>query len=264
MDVQNSSIAINKEWWEKMAAEQNGFTLPWLELDPAVVYQLADGQLKKAPPPLNDIYPLSVLSDVKGKDVLCLASGGGQQSAVFGILGANVTVVDIGDGQLGGDKKAAQHYGYKVTTFQGSMTDLSMLNDNSFDLVYQAPSMGYISDVKQVNTEVARILRSGGLYRADAQDPLAQFIDEFWDGKGYKITVPYAVRERKRAEDKNVIEYRHYIDETFNGLIGCGFTIEGVYDWPPDLYQNGIPEPGNWLHSLLYVPGIFAILARKN
>lgn len=247
-----------------MAAEKNGFTLPWLDLDPAIVRQLATGQLIKAPPPLNDIYPLSILSNVNGKDVLCLASGGGQQSAVFGILGAKVTVVDIADGQLVGDKKAAEHYRYEVKTIQGSMTDLSMLTDNSFDLVYQAPSMGYIPDVKQVYSEVSRVLRTGGLYRADAQNPLSQFIDESsWDGEGYKITVPYAVKERQRAQDENVIEYRHHLDEIFNGLINCGFNIEEVFDFPPDLYQNGTPEPGSWLHSLLYNPGIFTILARK-
>lgn len=40
------------------------------------------------------IYPAGLLADIDGKDVLCLASGGGQQSAVFSLLGAKVTVVD--------------------------------------------------------------------------------------------------------------------------------------------------------------------------
>ena len=140
---------------------------------------------------MNDIYPISILADVKGKDVLCLASGGGQQSAIFALLGANVTVIDIAKGQLKGDKKASVHYGYKVKTIQGDMSNLSMLKDNSFDLVYQAPSMCYIPCVKKVYSEVVRVLRSGGIYRADAQNPISQFVDESsWDGKGYRISVP--------------------------------------------------------------------------
>jgi len=37
MDQQDSVIVANKEWWEKMIAEKNGFTLPWLDLDPAAI-----------------------------------------------------------------------------------------------------------------------------------------------------------------------------------------------------------------------------------
>ncbi len=258
---------VNKEWWEKMVAESNGFTLPWLDLDPTIVKQYAEGKLKIPPKPLDQMFPVSVLANIKGKGVLCLASGGGQQSAVFGILGANVTVVDIAEGQLAGDKKAAEHYGYQVTTVQGDMSDLSTFKDNTFDFVFQAPSMAYIPNVIKVYSEVARVLKPGGLYRVDAENPLSQFIehDTAWDGKGYRITVPYSVKEKKR-EGKEVTEFRHYLGEVFNGLIENEFVIEQVQESPSynDLYGDGqSPEPGSWLHSELYIHGGFYILARK-
>lgn len=109
--------------------------------------------------------PRNILTDVDDKDVLCLASGGGQQSAVFGLLGARVTVVDLAQGQLAGDREAAAHYGYEVTTIQADMRDPSCLDDESFDLVFQATSMGYVPHVREVYSQVARVLRSGGLYR---------------------------------------------------------------------------------------------------
>jgi ubiquinone/menaquinone biosynthesis C-methylase UbiE len=258
----NNYASTNKEWWEKMAKEDCGFTKPWLDLDVKILQKLASGKLKNPPKPLNDIYPIGILSGIKGKDVLCLASGGGQQSSVFALLGANVTVIDIAEGQLEGDKKAAEHYGYKVKTIQGDMSDLSTLKDNSFDIVYQAPSMSYVPDVKKVYSEVARVLRSGGLYRADAHNPQA-FHFEDWDGKGYCISKPYAVKEQKRSENENVLEYRHYLDEAFNGLIECGFAIEQVKEMPKNLYQSENDEPGSWGHSLKYIPGIFCILARR-
>jgi ubiquinone/menaquinone biosynthesis C-methylase UbiE len=178
MNPHDQIITTNQAWWEKMVAEGNGFTQPWLDLDPAIVQQYANGQLSKPPRPLDQVFPASILANMRGKDVLCMASGGGQQSAVFGLLEANVTVVDITAGQLAGDQQAARHYGYPVTTIQADMSDLSALADQSFDLVYQAPSMAYVPDVNKVYTGVARILRSGGLYRADAHNPLGQFIDE--------------------------------------------------------------------------------------
>lgn len=265
--MQDSKIQANKEWWEKMVAEDNGFTRPWLDLDPDIVKQYANGKLKKPPKPLDQMFPVSTLANIKGKDVLCLASGGGQQSAVFGIIGANVTVVDIAEGQLEGDKKAAEHYGYKVTTIQADISDLSVLKDDSFDLVFQAPSMAYTPDVRKVYSGVARVLRSGGLYRVDAENPLSQFIehDTAWDGKGYRITVPYIVKEKKR-EGKEITEFRHYLSEIFNGLIESGFIIEQVQESPSynDLYGDGqTPEPGSWLHSEIYIHGAFFILARK-
>jgi SAM-dependent methyltransferase len=261
---QTMSTHMNQAWWERMVAEGNGFTLPWLDLDRAEVQAYAAGTLDYTPRPINQVFPASLLKDIQGKDVLCMASGGGQQSAVFGLLGANVTVVDITEGQLAGDQQAAAHYGYAVRTIQADMSDLSMLEADSFDLVYQAPSMAYIPDVMKVYAGVARVLRSGGLYRADAHNPVAQFIDtDSWDGVGYRITVPYAVKARQRTEDEPVMEYRHELSEVFNGLIACGFVIEHVVESPIDLYEAETPQPGSWLHPELYAPGIFAIVARK-
>lgn len=262
--MRSQAVSLNKAWWEKMVAEGIGFTSPWLDLNPALVREYAGGSLVKAPRPLNQVFPSSVLADVKDKDVLCLASGGGQQSAVFGLLGAHVTVFDLAEGQLAGDQQAADHYGYPVTTIQGDISDLSALESQSFDLVYQAPSMVYVPDVRKVYAGVARILRPGGLYRADAHNPVAQFIDEAsWDGVGYRVSVPYSVKEKQRADDQPVIEYRHDLSDTFNGLVEQGFVIEYVQESPPDLYQEEATEPGTWPHSELYIPGIYTILARK-
>jgi len=256
--------ATNKEWWEKMVRDECGFTKPWLNIDTEALNKYLDGHLQNPPEPINKVFPKSIFRNVKGKDVLCLASGGGQQSAVFAQLGANVTVNDIADGQLEGDKQAAKYYGYDVITIQGDMSNLSSLDDNSFDIVYQPPSMGYIPDVRKVYAEVSRLIRSGGLYSADAQNPLTQFVDEStWDGKGYRIDVPYAIKEKQRSENANVIEYRHTLEDTFNGLIENDFVIKKVEEMHQGIYGSGESEPGSWLHSLLYIPGLFAILARK-
>lgn len=265
MSTNDQMVSANQVWWEKMVAEGNGFTRPWLHLDPAVVRAYAEGHLDRPPRPLDQMFPARVLAGIQSKDVLCLASGGGQQSAVFGILGARVTVFDMTAGQLAADKEAAATYGYTVTTIQGDMRDLAALQDASFDLVYQAPSMAYVPDVKQVYAEVARVLRPGGVYRADAHNPLAQFVeDSSWDGTGYRISVPYAVKAQQRAKDEIVFEFRHDLSDIFNGLILYGFVIEQVLEAPSDLYQEGAAEPGMWPHSELYLSGLFAIVARKN
>ena len=253
----------NQRHWNRMVQEGCGFTLPWLHLDRAVLQQLAHGELASPPQPLDEMYPVSVLAGVEGKDVLCLASGGGQQSALFGLLGARVSVVDLTEGQLQGDRKAAQHYGYAVTTIQADMRDLHVLGDASFNLVYQAPSISYVPDVRPVYAEVHRVLRAGGIYRVEFSNPATQFVDmDSWDGQGYRITIPYAVRETQK-EGREAADFRHYLKDIFNGLIEAGFNIQAVHEAPAHLRQDLQAPPGSWEHWLSYVHGQFAILAVK-
>jgi ubiquinone/menaquinone biosynthesis C-methylase UbiE len=263
MSEQDQIATVNKAWWERMVREGCGFTQPWLDLDPDLVRQHARGQLDAVPEPLIEMYPAHVLVSVEGKDVLCLATGGGQQSAIFGLLGACVTVVDLAEGQLAGDREAAAHYGYQVTTVEADMRDLSCLADGSFDLVYQAPAMAYVPDVRQVYAEVARVLRPGALYRVALTNPAVAFVDgESWDGEGYRICVPYAVRRLDRAGE-GAIEFRHLLSDIFNGLLAVGLSIEHVQEDPAHLRPDPSARPGSWDHILAYVPWIFAIVARK-
>jgi SAM-dependent methyltransferase len=250
----------NKHYWEKMVREKCGFTQPWLNLDLTIIQQYARGELTIAPEPLTWIYPANVLNNVAGKDVLCLASGGGQQSAVFALLGARVTVVDFTEGQLEGDRQAAAHYGYQVTTIRADMRDLSGIGNGSFDLIYQAPSMAYVSDVGQVYCEVRRLLRSNGIYRVELTNPATEFVDHVdWDGEGYRITRPYAEKARRRAD--GVFEFRHFLSDIFNGLIAEGFTIQKVEESPDYRRQPVNMQPGSWEHCMTYAPG-FAIVAK--
>jgi SAM-dependent methyltransferase len=257
--------ATNQRHWERMVSSGCAFTQPWLDLDREQTRRYGQGQLDPIPTSLLKLYPASLLADVEGKRVLCLASGGGQQSAVFGLLGARVTVVDLTEGQLEGDRTAAAHYGYEVTTVQADMRDLSMIEDASLDLVYQAPSMAYIPDVAPVYAEVARVLVPGGLYRVCFTNPATEFVDwNSWDGQGYRIAMPYAERvERPPEGSEGSVQFRHYMGEIFNGLVAAGLSIQHVMDDPQYyLPENARAQPGTWDHWLTYV-GAFAVVAEK-
>lgn len=249
----------NQKLWEAEVAKGGGYTQPWLNLDVAVLQQLAAGQLDPAPEPLHELFPYHLLKDVAGKDVLCLAAGGGQQTAVFGLLGAHVTVADLTRGQLDGDETAAAHYGYKITAFQADMRDLSVLPKGSFDLVFQADSMAYVPDCRQVYAEVARVLRPGGLYRVKHSQPAVH--RTVWNGSAYEISAPYAETVQHRTDGG--IEFRHRMDDIFNGLLDSGFTIQRVYEAPHFQQDYDKAEPGRWAHESRYIAGGFAIVAQK-
>ena len=250
---------INQQHWERMVDEGCGYTIPWLDLDLDNIRRYVRGELSPVPETLIEMYPARLLEDVAGKDVLCLASGGGQQSAVFGLLGAHVTVADLTGGQLAGDRKAAAHYGYPVTTYQADMRDLFRLKDDAYDLVWQAPSLSYVPEVRPVFAQVRRVLRPGGTYRTEFNNPATQFVDmDAWDGTGYRITVPYAVR---RLGDSIPADYRHFLQEIFNGLIAEGFAIREVLESPHHFQPLDGLEPGTWDHWLSFVAGEFCVVA---
>ena len=110
------------------------------------------------------VYRHGVLKDVAGKQVLCLASGGGQDSVAFGLLGANVTVLDLSDVQLERDRLAAAAHGLHTKIIQGDMRDLSVFPANLFDFVWQMYSINFIPSVEPVIREVRRVLKPGGIY----------------------------------------------------------------------------------------------------
>lgn len=259
MNIRDEAAIANQRLWEEEVKKGCGYTVPWLELDLSLLHEYADGKHEFLPEPMTCIYPAGILADIKGRDVLCLASGGGQQSAVFSLLGARVTVVDLAEGQLEGDRKAAMHYAYDVTTFHADMRDLSCLNDNSFDLVFQANSTAYIPDIRQVYFEVARVLRLHGTYRVIHGNPATFSMN--WNGKQYCISTPYS--EKVEQRDDGGIEFRHYMDDIFNGLLDSGFSIQRVYEEPYSKQQYSEAPPGSWNHERAYVAGGFVILAGK-
>ncbi len=261
MSSRDDVAAANEVLWQGLVHGGCDYTAPWLDLDVQVLRRYAAGQLDPVPERLAQMHPVSVLADVAGKDVLCLASGGGQQSAVFALLGAKVTVVDLAEGQLEGDRRAASHYGYAVRTIHGDMRDLSALAAGAFDLVFQAPSMAYVPDVRPVYAGVARVLRPGGRYRVQLSNPATEFVDwEDWDGQGYRISRRYAERMRRRSDGG--MEFRHPMRDIFNGLIEVGLAVEQVEENPEHLPQDPHAQPGTWAHWLTYVTG-FVIVARK-
>ena len=93
--------------WNALAEAGVAYAIPYLDLDERSARELVDAD--------------SVIGDLEGRDVLCLASGGGQQSAGFCVLGANVTVFDLSEVQLERDRQAARHYGLDVRAIQGDM-----------------------------------------------------------------------------------------------------------------------------------------------
>jgi SAM-dependent methyltransferase len=251
----------NKERWEELARANVAYSRPALTLDPRSAREMLD--------------PYAVMGDVEGKDVLCLASGGGQQSVAFGLLGARVTVYDLSETQLMRDREAAAHHGLSIRIVQGDMRDLGRFDERAFDFVWHAHSLNFVSDARQVYRQVARVIRPGGLYRMSCSNPFVMGIDERdWNGEAYPLNRPYVDGGELEFEDpywevwdddgssvrvKGPKEFRHTLSTLVNGLIECGFVLLGLWE-----EESGDPqaEPGTWEHFTAIAPPYLAFWAR--
>ncbi|NJM42526.1 MAG: class I SAM-dependent methyltransferase [Anaerolineae bacterium] len=151
----------NRERWNALVDAGVEYAKPFLALTPEEALAQLNG---------NACAVLN-LDSVRGKRVLCLASGGGQQSAAFALLGADVTVIDLSDAQLAQDRKAAAHYGVEMRIEQGDMRDLSRFNASEFDVVWQGYSINFVPNPRVVFEQVARVLRPNGNYLVQFSNP---------------------------------------------------------------------------------------------
>ena len=264
----------NERIWDELAMNGVLCSQPKLELTAAQAKQYINK---------NGFYK----DDLKGKNVLCLACGGGQQSIGFALLGANVTVVDFSSEQLAKDKLVAEKYGKSISIIKADMSDLSFSKNAVFDIVYQPYSINYIPSTENVFKEVARVIKPGGLYDLMFHNPYihGSWKDgcwgtewktaELWEGKGYPIWQPYKDGSPIKTLDpnwnftnandeaikiKSPQEYRHTMSTILNGLISNGFEI---LEFKEEVGLNYDSVPGTWEHYTSCAPPWIYVLSKK-
>ena len=101
--------------------------------------------------------PHEWLGELKGKKLLGLASGGGQQMPIFAALGAECTVMDLSDRQLESERLVSAREGYSIRIIKADMTERFPFDDGEFDIIFHPVSNCYVKDVEHVWRECARL-----------------------------------------------------------------------------------------------------------
>jgi len=168
-----SILQFNKAAWNKLVDAKDRWTVPVsreeTELARAGKWQVLLTPCKPVP---RNWFPR-----MEGSDVLCLASGGGQQAPIFAAAGANVTSFDNSPKQLEQDQFVAKRDGLKIITIEGDMADLSVLADESFDFIFNPVSNCFIAELKPVWNEAFRVLRKGGTMITGFVNPIEYCFD---------------------------------------------------------------------------------------
>jgi ubiquinone/menaquinone biosynthesis C-methylase UbiE len=177
---------------------------------------------------------------LKGLDVLCLASGGGQQAPILAAAGARVTVFDNSPKQLEQDRFVALRDSLELITIEGDMTDLSAIDDESFNLIFHPCSNLFVADVRAVWKEAFRVLRSGGSLLAGFLNPVLFLFDHRLAEQGVlqvRHRLPYSdlnslTKEecRQFIEKGEPLEFGHMLEDQIGGQTSAGFLIAGFYE----------------------------------
>ena len=227
----------NREAWDRQVEDGNQWTVP---VGPEVIEAARQGQWEVL---LTDqkYVPRTWFPEMAGANVLCLASGGGQQAPTFAAAGANVTVLDNSPKQLAQDRLVAKRESLDIKTVQGDMRDLSAFVDESFDLVFHPVSNLFVPEVGPIWNEAFRVLRRGGSLLAGFLNPAVYVFDlELADDTGeIRVTysLPYSDATSRTEEElgrqmerREPLEFSHTLEAQIGGQIQAGFLISGFYE----------------------------------
>lgn len=256
MDSQSSWTHVheqNRKAWDRLVDQRNRFARPASDQD--------------CHDPLAAVDGLGWLGgNIEGKELLCLAAGGGRQSAIYASAGARVTVVDISPGMLELDREVARERRLDIHVVEASMDDLRGLTPQSFDIAIHPVSTCYVPDVVKVFQQVARVLKGGGVYISQHKSPVSLQATIKPGDAGYVIQSPYYSKQAvpkvsgTSLREEGCLEFVHRWEEIIGGMCRCGFVIEDLVE---PMHAKPESPRGEFGHRAQFIAPYLRIKARR-
>lgn len=192
--------------------------------------------------------PHEWFGELKGKKLLGLASGGGQQMPIFAALGAECTVLDYSVKQLENEKTVSEREGYAIRIVRADMTKPLPFADEEFDIIFHPVSNCYVEEVRPIWKECWRILKKGGYLIAGMSHYIDYIVDS--DEKMIVNSLPFnplknpeQMEELQRGNEG--VQFSHTLEEQIGGQLEAGFRLLNLYEDTNSagrLHELGIPS----------------------
>ena len=177
--------------------------------------------------------PHEWFGDLRGKKLLGLASGGGQQMPVFAALGADCTVFDYSERQLENERAVAEREGYDIRVIRGDMTKPLPFDDGTFDIVFHPVSNCYVEEVRPIWKECRRVLKRGGFLISG----VSHFMDYIVDSEEKMIVNPLPFNPlkdpklmRQLLDNNEGVQFSHSLEEQIGGQLEAGLRLMNIYE----------------------------------
>lgn len=230
-------VKYNSEAWDKCSDLGDQWTIP---VGPDRIQAARRGEWSIRLSPTKPV-PREWFGDIRSKELLCLASGGGQQAPILAAAGANVTSFDNSAKQLAADRLVADRDGLNIRIEKGDAADLSRFDNASFDLIYNPVSNLFMPRLQPVWDECFRVLKPGGRLLVGFTKPEIFVFDlEEAERSGelkIRFSLPFTDEGSlepgelaQLLEEKEPLEYSHTLEEQIGGQARAGFHITGLYE----------------------------------
>jgi SAM-dependent methyltransferase len=200
-------------------------------------------------PDLPTEADLRLCGDVRGKRVIDLGCGAGQNAVVLAQEGAHVIAVDSSVGQLANARALAEQMEVRVEWHHADAADLAFLRADSIDLAFAAGLIGELEDVDRLFRQVHRVLRPNGPFVFSYDHPMALALGRDADGPG---ALPLGRLEVRRSyfelapldvsrDGYRVRVWPRTIADVFAGLHRAGYRADALLE--PEPVRSADPGP---------------------
>jgi len=216
-------------------------------------------------PAMYDLLP-----DLKGKKVISIGCGSGEDCDQLQKRGADVTGVDISDSMITIAKDS-----YPKCNFQVMDMENLELNDNSFDFAYSSLAIHYLEDWTKALKEAHRVLKPRASYLFSCNHPTFSAMeytcndDEISESmlrrrknkrtNEMQITGNYF--NRRRMEFNEWVIWHKSLTEISSEITDAGFTIELIYEPTPTPKMKEV-SPENY-EKLIKIPNFLILKLKK-
>ena len=214
----NELLKQIKESWNKTADSDWYRSLRTAEIIEELVNEPANAFHPSVYQLINKFVP-----DLHGKKVLLPSSGDNHAAFAFALSGAEVTSADISEKQLEHAQEISNKLKLNIRFICDDTTQLSNIDDNSFDLVYTSNGTHtWITDIPTMYKNISRVLKSSGISIMFDIHPFNRpFTGEPW--KEPKIIKPY----------KETMPHCHWrIQDLVNAMIDAQLYIKKIEELP--------------------------------
>jgi SAM-dependent methyltransferase len=230
-------LKLNRTAWDSLVEGGNRWTVP---VSSEAIADARKGEWSIVLTPTRPV-PADWFPDLDGVEVLCLASGGGQQAPILAAAGASVTVFDNSPKQLEQDRMVADRDGLDLRLVEGDMRNLEALSDGSFDLIVHPISNCFVPDIQPVWNECARVLRDGGDLLAGFTNPVRYLFPDDLEHTSDLLCVahriPYSDLEQRTEEEQAALrekgepfEFGHSLSDQLAGQMRAGLVLVDLYE----------------------------------
>jgi SAM-dependent methyltransferase len=191
---------------------------------------------------------LNLLGELRGRRVLDLGCGGGQNAVACARAGALVTGIDLSASQLAYAHALAAEQRLAIRFVEGDAADLAALLAPGFDLILTVQALQYVDNLPRTLTACREMLEPGGRLVVSLDHPIRDcFFDQEEDElAGYPVRSYFDPSPLCWSFDAAHPMQSHHrtVAGWLLSLHEAGFALRGLFEppVPPDLLNELWPD----------------------